>query len=444
MGDKIRQFCTTANFLPFVVLFLVMLAFFAGVDTAYGDDQAFRTALGGTTPWQMALDYRQTWSARIVIEVVYFTLYTLPPLVWQVLQCLMVVLMAYAFTRLAGTQRQVRANWLACGVVAVYPLAEMISAGWMSTSCNYLWPIALGLYALVPWVDTLCSRKTHPVTAVLAILALVYAANAEQVLAVLLGFVVLAVIWMLVKKQKPRVVQWIGLAVLAGMVVQLLLAPGPALRQAEEVARFNPDFHTQGIWIRLYNVFFNMSWYLLTTRSITFLLASIMVALIIFNKYKSAAKRGLALFPLVAGLAMGVLFPAASTIFPGLANLQAGPYSYGFLSETAVYLPAVLYACMWLSLLVSLYFCGATQMQSLALCVVFLAGFCSQLIMCMVPSADSSYQRYTTMMHFALLLAAFMLVLQISASKKPQPERLARYSVAVLSLGNVVNLFLSW
>ena len=55
----------------------------------------------------------------------------------------------------------------------------MQSAGWMATTINYLWPLAMGSYAMVLLDRIYNQKKVGVVPALLALFALAFATNFE-------------------------------------------------------------------------------------------------------------------------------------------------------------------------------------------------------------------------------------------------------------------------
>ena len=72
-------------------------------------------------------------------------------------------------------------------MILIYPIVLMNGAGWAATTINYMWPLATGLFALIPirkiWDEEKIKFWQYP----LYIIAMIFATNQEQVCAILLG-----------------------------------------------------------------------------------------------------------------------------------------------------------------------------------------------------------------------------------------------------------------
>ena len=66
----------------------------------------------------------------------------------RILDSLIMVLIAYSIMKLFSTTISKKTSYLICALVLLYPFIQMSSAGWISTTANYTWPLALGLYGM--------------------------------------------------------------------------------------------------------------------------------------------------------------------------------------------------------------------------------------------------------------------------------------------------------
>ena len=183
--------------IPFYVLFGVYWVLFLCVGLGYADDIRLGAMAREDGVWQSTVYIWQTWSTRFLVELVTFACYIPHTIVWRTLQALTVALVAYSLSRLLCKRPSRKTNWLVCGVVCIYPMADMLSAGWIATTCLYWWTLALFLYSLIPWKKYFAGEKVSPHSYVLSILAVFYAVFAEQLTALAAGFVLLAFAWII-------------------------------------------------------------------------------------------------------------------------------------------------------------------------------------------------------------------------------------------------------
>lgn len=443
LTDKPRRAWWESPWLPFAALFLVYWLFSLGIEFNFSDDAQMYHELAQNGILNTVLAFRETWSGRIVIELVYFNLYYAPLWLWRILNALMFPLAAYSMARLLGVQKQTPFNWVVCGVTLLYPLTEMISAGWISSSHNYLWPLALGLYAFTPWMAHLRGERVPWYTKLLAIPALVYAANEEQVMALLLGFAAIAAVYMLATKRKWSLYHALWLAVLAGMVALWITAPGPSLRTEAQVGFYYKDFYKTNLLMKLYNAFMLLSNHFLGAGNVPLLLLGAVCCMAVWGRHRDTALRVIAAVPLAAGLAMGPLYPATSELFPAVTLLTESPLTYENFSSVYAYVPFVYYVVVWLCLLVSVYLAFEGEGEGLVFALVLAAGVCSQLMLAFSPSIYASAPRTFIYMHFALLAVAAALMCGFYQNGKTRHWRHSRVLLGLLSAFSVLSLFLS-
>ena len=62
----------------------------------------------------------------------------------------MAVLACYSLSKLFVKENKDKNKFMLMAMVLIYPYYTMHQTGWASTSINYLWPLATGLFALIP------------------------------------------------------------------------------------------------------------------------------------------------------------------------------------------------------------------------------------------------------------------------------------------------------
>lgn len=231
-----------------VLLFLVILSIFVLHALAFGnaqiaDDTYFASALNGRSLAEFAAFRYLHWSGRVPIEMA-LVLIVGHPWLWKLMNGLMLLLLCYSAGRvsLAGTRTSIAASTsLAFALfMLITPAILSESAWWMTGSLNYLWPVALGMYGLIPFVDT----KNHGrITRLGFLLASGLAMYNEQVALVLLPASLALLGPRLARRQWCR---W-NLAQVGFMAANAMVvfgAPGSYRRYLSEQALRFPDFAT--------------------------------------------------------------------------------------------------------------------------------------------------------------------------------------------------------
>ena len=152
-----------------------------------GDDYYFMTCLDDTSFGAFMVKRWYGWSSRLVIEGVLVLVLQQPILVWKVLDILVSVLIAWLLCGFfcsgygkhgSGSSIQTDKNTLS-GTRTVVPLTslilflclllsydfrEMDSAGYMTTTINYWWPLAALMVAALPlylWYQEGTCKKSY-------------------------------------------------------------------------------------------------------------------------------------------------------------------------------------------------------------------------------------------------------------------------------------------
>ena len=176
----------------FVAAALAAVLWHVILSTNVGDDMVyFKTLLDGNSSLGEILAHRyETWSSRMVIEVVLIPLVHCP-LLWKILDIVIFTSLPVLLCGLLGVTG--RGRWVVTGLVLLYPFADMASAGWIATTTNYLWPLWGVLVIGMVLKQLRCGRKVPVWEVAAALLACAYAGSQEQA-AVLLLLLLAAII----------------------------------------------------------------------------------------------------------------------------------------------------------------------------------------------------------------------------------------------------------
>lgn len=244
MKEKIRKnrFQTGMYLILFILSFTVHLLLPSDV----GDDVWFRTmgtqmSLGNFLSWRY-----EVWTSRLVIEAVMMVLLQLPHFVWGITDSLMVVLLVHSLIRLLNIAEDRKKLCILIGMFILYPLTYFRSAGWYATTLNYLWPMATGFYVLSVMYDAFCGKKPGWKTWIAVVVCLAYAINQEQMCALIFGFGVFGLLFDYLKEHRLNPVILICfLASVVGLLF-LMLCPGNALRNMQEMQNWYPAYEAYG------------------------------------------------------------------------------------------------------------------------------------------------------------------------------------------------------
>jgi hypothetical protein len=219
-------------------------------DAPVADDTYFARMLSQYTLTDYLVHRYHTWTGRLPIEglLVILVHHTW---IWRACNALMLALLVHAAGRLArvGTAlSQVGAMALAFALfLMITPQIQFESSWWLTGSLNYLWPVALGLWSLLPLVEGGVYRWPQRVG---FCLAASLAAYCDQLALVLVPLSLGLLAW---RVRQRRASRWDAAqaALLVANAAFALSAPGNAERFRQEQGMRFPNFADLDVLERL-------------------------------------------------------------------------------------------------------------------------------------------------------------------------------------------------
>ena len=183
----------------FAVILMIAHAF---VRPDFGDDLTYAGIWGQQPLIDLLRERYNEWSSWVIIEAVMMPLTAASPWIWRILDVLMILLLIWITADLFGTERKLQAQVMFFAMMWSVPLFSLSSAGWITTTVNYLWALTLGLVAmrsLKHWSEGVgCSLWEYIICPVCAL----YASNMEQMGAILLGVYLVSGLYLLTEKRR--------------------------------------------------------------------------------------------------------------------------------------------------------------------------------------------------------------------------------------------------
>lgn len=118
--------------------------------TKFGDDLVYEGIWGREPLFQFLQGRYADWSSRIWIEAAMMPLTAANPWVWRILDVVMILLLLRSAAWLFGMGKEIAAQLLLFCMIWTIPFFSLSSAGWITTTVNYLWPMTVGLVAMYP------------------------------------------------------------------------------------------------------------------------------------------------------------------------------------------------------------------------------------------------------------------------------------------------------
>lgn len=388
----------------------------------------------------------QTWASRIFIEavLVYISRYVM---LWKVIDWIFWVFLAWALTALFPKEKRGIAAYIVVGFLLVYPMWNLRTAGWIATSANYSWPLALGAFSLHGTVKAFYGEKSPVWMWILYALAALYGANMEQMSAVLLAVNVCAVIYFIIAKKPVRLYgsAIIGALIAAGEFIFIMTCPGNAARKAQETINWMPNFGTYNLIDKISMGFVDTMHHLITSGNVLYLCYVILLAVLVFFKTEKLMYRIASILPVGITVWFTVFFDVIEDKYPSLANLlEKNAFidgrNYHF---AANYIPTIIYlvliGCMLLSMTVV---CGS-YFELFGQGILLGLALATRVIMGFTPTIYVSQERTFFYLYMLLGISGVYLLIQnldLLQSKKKAFEGLKISGAFIVVLGVLVNL----
>lgn len=394
-----------------------------------GDDYYFMTCLQDTGFGAFMVKRWYGWSSRLVIEGLLVLVLQLPIFVWKILDILVSIVIAgllWGFFcrsyRKGGSRSEVPFTaflFFLCLLLS-YDFREMNSAGYMTTTINYWWPLAALLTAALPlylrYQEGSCRRFWY----ILGALAAVFAINQEQICVMSL----LACLYLLLtdklcgRRTTPYLYLLLTLSVFFALCV--VLCPGNAARKASNIEFWFPAYAGFDLKQKVLLGWYSLLKTLYQDMNLPYCLLCALLFAAVLKKQKSLAARLIAAIPMLSNLGLlGVLLFGKYREYPWVHLIlhvfdfdQPVVYYQGSLPNS-VRLLLLVYTLCCVCVVISLFFVWGKSSRALdRLALLFIAS-ASKVSMGLSPTVWASSERTSLFLDFGFLILGMLLIKEI-------------------------------
>lgn len=451
------------NYIPFVLVTFIAVLYHIRIQPMAGDDIFFSQATEGKGLFPYLIERYETWTSRFVIELV-LVLLVKAPILWKLLDILAFATLPVLLSKLFGGGRLM--NWCAAAAVLMYPFHDMGSAGWITTTVNYFFPIWGMFFVGLLIRKMIMQEKISIGEAVLAVPVCLIASSHEQVAVILFAVFLLYGFYEWSRKRGGALLKWWSVAALpehgeAGKrnrivlaellicniatLVSIALCPGNAGRNAVSIADL-PVYETFHFGDKLYLGLLSVERVFIANADALFVLVAALLAGLVYLKTEDYKKT------LVSGLPLMIIFgqTVLRTAYPGLSGLFVMPgqiteWSWG---ELSTWLPMGYLLVTVASMLYGFYcLFGEKTGEFLAVLVLLGCGFGAGAVLGFMATIYVSGERVYITLYFILL---FVMLLALYRQRETVCRKLEKTSgklavtwVILMCLVNVGFVFLS-
>jgi hypothetical protein len=454
---SIKQFAAKDSF-PFAVLFILLLIFHVPLNTDFGDDLMFRGVweAGETVPWLAEL--WNTWSSRVIITLTVVVFSGLPQTVWKIADVCVMTMAVFFVSKLFvcnvgvrntdGCDSRRTRNIIVVSLFLMYNLYEMSSTGWVASTVNYMWPLTFGMYALLSLKKALRGEALKKYEYPLTLTALIFAANHEQLCAVLLAvylyYTCRAAYVKFIRRETARISRFVMLQlfICAASMAYALLCPGNSVRYESQTVRWFPGHDALSSFEKISIGISSTLNYFVMMPNVLFLVLSLLLSIGIFAKRKELRIRIIAVTPLLVNFAAFVYVFMDYFMVDGafaLKNPRDIFELYGILgtkNTLRFYIPHILYAAMICAFAACLrLFFIDRKKYFLPFCVLLL-GISSRVMLGFSPSVFASSYRTYLILNFSFIITAIIVYQDLIGVVKAKTMRYINAAIILIALAN--------
>ena len=392
-----KEFGCTKH-LPYVFLFLLLLLVHSNMGIC-SDDIVNQHRLDDQSLFAFIAHDYQHWSSRFLLNSLIAVLSRCNLWIWRIMDSAVFVLIAFMINKLFVRKYDFISNSIICTSILLFPIFMLESAGWIATTISYVWPVAFGLVAFLPFTW----KRIRIPYCYLLLIPLCFAANAEQMCCVLLALAIIISGYKFLNKEKfPLIYAFLCFTICSLFLLSSLTCPGNQVRTIAETAHLFPTFPELNVFQKIalglastYNKLFAFD-ILYAFFSATIVFAAIVkrknfvlpliqfMIVVIYNIYMFFFT-GTSAFSLITGYKFDIPVPES--------------FAFSILITLSILVTIISAWCVWLHL-------NRQYFPPL----LFLAGLCSRLIMSFSPTLFASGFRTMSIFYFTLIIIVLLLI----------------------------------
>ena len=413
------------KYIPFLIFLIILLCYHWKLAVVTADYPTFQTIVSKHPLLSLTkngfLSYRYaTWSSRSLIEFNVGVLVSVPTEIWRILDSVIFAAIAVLLSKLLANNNESPFfyNCLACLFVGLFILTFskiLESAGWLATTTNYIWPICFILihfYLLKEFIfkNKDISKFKRTIIYLILIITLLEAISSEQLLVMVGGAYLFAIVYCLYKKiELPKLIYLFIIIILFNFIYDFC-CPGNINRVKVVTKLGFPDYANFNIINKLdVGINYFLSWILMAKD----LFSVIFLALLGFYTYLISNKNKITIITLIPCLAVlffaSLRFANFTTVYSyfDLTNLKHGLLSLGFIRMLSC---GVMYLIITLIPLYSIYLIYKDNKKlGYFIFVLLILGFGSVIISGFTPSLTSDGRIYLNYL-FVMIILDYLLV----------------------------------
>ena len=198
IDKKIKNFFKTNLRVAVFVLFILELFINIWIVPTQYDGLYFIEKMNEMSMLKFIEMRYNTWTSRIILEIVTCFILKKPALLWALLNTIMTTLIGYSIMKIFVNDDNKNLIWMTLCFVLIYPIFTVSSSGWGVGSIVYSWTLAMLLFSMISIKNIYSGEKIKKYMYPIYSIALIFACNQEQSCIVAFGiyfvFTIIAII----------------------------------------------------------------------------------------------------------------------------------------------------------------------------------------------------------------------------------------------------------
>ena len=300
-GNPLLYTNKTQNLLLYTILFGCLMLLYCFVKPGNNDDAWFAQILDKYQLLEYLVMRYEVWTSRVFIEIAEVYLTRWDPWIWKSINIMILLLLVYECGFIFGKIKNVLNTACFMSLIFLFPVKMLNSAGWISTTVNYIWPVTAGIFTLIPLIKHIKEVRIYKYEYCLSCIACIFACCQEQVAAVMFTVYVLYAGYCIYNKRRLTICWYVLFGISIFWLLVILSCPGNANRSFLETQTWFPEFSGVNFGEKLLiGILSTFSYYISCDEcNMVFFLFSFMLILAVFYTTKRKSARVIAAVPFI-------------------------------------------------------------------------------------------------------------------------------------------------
>lgn len=403
------------KYTPFIIYMVVMFLVHLQYSPSDDDVTLVETMLKDSV-WEefssVAYNFNN-WSSRVLVNLPIHIMLHFDYRVWLVLEFGMLALMYYSLSFIFVKDNKQENNYILMAMLLLFPFDYATTAGWITTTMTYIWPIAVGLYSMTALRKAYDGHSFRWYEYVIYSIATIYSANQEQMSVFMLVVYGVAILLLLKDKKLSWIAILQGMCVIANLLMHVLV-PGNSIRSIDETAKRFPDYADLSLMDKLELGFSSTLYEFFFQHNMMFLAFGGILLVAVWHKTKNMVFRLIGMVPLVAQVVLGwgchFILERRYNIYVLDNRLEViGTINESNYFRWQTYYAIVLLFVISICLIASLYIVFGNTGTSIFAIFLLFAGLGGRMVLSFSPTIWASSLRTFTILYVVFFALAVML-----------------------------------